>query len=104
MDGSQQYKLHCCLASFQSDANPFCASLATLAEDPFKFAQELSRVTDGVVQDVSHNASFKTSRKRTHGMKGNICVYTALAHSMHVKMQLLMMVGQSGRRRSVTSV
>ena len=65
-DGSQEYKLNCSLAHFESDANSFSTSLLKYLDYPYKFAEELARLTKGSVVNDSHSIANK-SRKRRHG-------------------------------------
>lgn len=65
VNGSQQYKLNCCLSSFQSDANSFCTALSGHLKDAHQFATELAKASN-VVHDEGSPSLF--SRKRACGM------------------------------------
>lgn len=67
IDGSQQYKLNCCLSSFQSDTNPFCTALSGHLEDAHQFATELAKASN-VVHDEGSPSLSQNSRKRACGM------------------------------------
>ena len=65
MDGSQQYKLHCCLTSFQSGANQFCSTLSSVLGDPYQFVKELAKASEV----VDESSGISTHRgKRASGM------------------------------------
>ena len=48
-DGSQQYKLNCKLASFQTSTNAFCTALGPYVLEPDQFAEELAKSSNVVV-------------------------------------------------------
>ena len=67
MDGSQQYKLNCCLSSFQTDANQFCAGLAGFLANAHQFAAELARATG-----IANELPISSRHKRSCGMKADL--------------------------------
>ena len=68
VDGSQQYKLNCCLSCLKIDANSFCTDLSGHLDDPYQFATELAKTSN--VRNDSPTCS-KNIRKRACGM--NFC-------------------------------
>ena len=67
-NGSKQYKLNCSLSYFESDADSFSTSLSKYLDYPYKFEEELAKLTKGSVVNESHSIANK-SRKRHHGKK-----------------------------------
>jgi len=68
VQGSQQYKFHCCLSAFVKDANSFTSTLSQYVNEPHRFADELSKKTNGFITNESiHEAQTKQSQKRSRG-------------------------------------
>ena len=70
MQGSQQYKFHCCLSTFVKYANSFTSTLSQYVNEPYRFADELSKKTNGFITNESiHEVQTKKSQKRSCGKR-----------------------------------